>query len=445
MTIFWILAVGLALLALLFVIPPLLSQGKSPARPGQDQLNLEVFHEQIGELDTDLQAGNLDLAKYQEARRDLERELLHDIAGDGAAPGAVSPATSPLTALILALALPAFAIGLYLAIGDTTIIPRLEMAASTLPPSGHAAAGGQQTLSLDQMAQRLADRLEQNPEQLEGWVMLGRTYLALDKPDQGVKAFEIALKLAPQDAGIMISLAQAIAAAADGQLSGRPAELITAALAIDPQDATGRWLDGLLAYQEQDFARAVATWEALAQDLDASSEDAEQLRQFIADARQEGGLPPADAGAGQAAVKPATPATSDTASAAGPPSPSRTKGAAASGSSVEVEVSLAQALKAKAAGNHNLFVYVKAATGPAMPLAVKRLRVADLPLTVTLDDSLALTPEMSLSKFPQVIVGARISASGQAMPQSGDLEGETAPFAPKDKASVEVRIDRVRP
>lgn len=444
MTIFWILAVGLALLALLFVIPPLLSRQMSPARPGQDQLNLEVFHEQIRELDADLQTGNLDMTKYQDARRDLERELLHDIAGEGAAAGAVSPAKSPLTALILALALPAFAIGLYLAIGDTSIIPRLEMAASTLPASGHPDAGGQQTLSLDQMAQRLADRLEQNPEQLEGWVMLGRTYLALDKPDQGVKAFETALKLAPQDAGIMISLAQAIAAAAGGQLSGRPAELITAALAIDPQDATGRWLDGLLAYQEKDFGRAVATWEALVKDLDASSEDAEQLRQFIADARQEGGLAPADAGAGQAADKPAPPATSEAASTS-PPSPSQTKDAAASGSSLEVEVSLAQALKDRADGNHDLFVYAKAATGPAMPLAAKRLRVADLPLRVTLDDSLALTPEMSLSKFPQVIVGARISASGQAMPQNGDLEGETAPFAPTDTASVKVLIDRVRP
>ena len=80
-----------------------------------------------------------------------------------------------------------------------------------------------------------------------------------------------------------------------------------------------------------------------------------------------------------------------------------------------------------------------------MPLAVKRLRVADLPITVTLDDSLAMTPEMRLSSFPQVMVGARISASGQATPQSGDLEGEKGPLNPAETASLQLVIDRVRP
>jgi len=110
-----------------------------------------------------------------------------------------------------------------------------------------------------------------------------------------------------------------------------------------------------------------------------------------------------------------------------------------------VEVSLAQPLWREANVNHSLFIYAKAASGPPMPLAVKRLKVADLPLTVTLDDSLAMTPEMTLSKFSSVIVGARISASGQASPQSGDLEGETGPIAPADHPSVKVLIDRIRP
>ena len=112
---------------------------------------------------------------------------------------------------------------------------------------------------------------------------------------------------------------------------------------------------------------------------------------------------------------------------------------------LQVEVSLAEPLWREADVNHSLFIYAKAASGPPMPLAVKRLKVADLPVTVTLDDSLAMTPEMRLSNFPQVIVGARISASGQASPQRGDLEGETGPLAPADQPAVKVLIDRARP
>ena len=435
MTIFWILVAGLAALALLFVVPPLLTRHEAERAPDQDQLNLALFRQQLQELDADLEAGNLDRGQYQAARRDLERELLHDVAGQGAGPAGPGQ-RAPLTALFLALALPAFATWLYVAIGDSAIIPRLELAATNRAnpaAAGHGAAGGADAASLEVLVERLAAKMEQNPDQLEGWLMLGRTYVALEQPAKGAAALQRALALAPQDPEIMVSLAQALAAAAGGQLAGRPVELITSALAVAPDHATGLWLQGLAAYQAKEFPQAVEHWERLAQGLDPNGEDAAQLRQFIADAREEGGLPPGDA----PTAAPASPMTGQTAATG--------QDTLAAGPSLQVEVSLAEPLWREADVNHSLFVYAKAASGPPMPLAVKRLKVADLPVTVTLDDSLAMTPEMKLSNFPQVIVGARISPSGQASPQSGDLEGETGPLAPADQASVKVLIERVRP
>lgn len=435
MTIFWILVAGLAALALLFVVPPLLTRHEAERAPDQDQLNLALFRQQLQELDADLEAGNLDRGQYQAARRDLERELLHDVAGQGAGPAGPGQ-RAPLTALFLALALPAFATWLYVAIGDSAIIPRLELAATNRAnpaAAGHGAAGGADAASLEVLVERLAAKMEQNPDQLEGWLMLGRTYVALEQPAKGAAALQRALALAPQDPEIMVSLAQALAAAAGGQLAGRPVELITSALAVAPDHATGLWLQGLAAYQAKEFPQAVEHWERLAQGLDPNGEDAAQLRQFIADAREEGGLPPGDA----PTAAPASPMTGQTAAAG--------QDTLAAGPSLQVEVSLAEPLWREADINHSLFVYAKAASGPPMPLAVKRLKVADLPLTVTLDDSLAMTPEMKLSNFPQVIVGARISPSGQASPQSGDLEGETGPLAPAGQANVKVLIERVRP
>ncbi len=440
MTIFWILIAGLAGLALLFVIPPLLSRRAPTVETNQDQLNLDIFRQQLIELEADMEAGKLEKGQYQDARHDLERELLHDVQGQGAPSAPAAPGTAPMTALFLALALPAFAIGLYLAIGDSAIIPRLEgVAGETAQATGHGAADAQQAASLEIMVERLAARMEENPDQLEGWLMLGRTYVALDQPDKGAAALARALALAPQNPEIMINLAQAQATATNGQLGGRPAELIAAALVIDPKHATGRWLNGLVAYQAGEFPLAVKRWEALALDLDAADEDATELRQFIADAREQGGLPPASTPTPPAVAPVATTA------AASPAANAKPAPAADQGAAIQVSVTLAEPLKSKVDANQSLFVYAKAASGPPMPLAVKRLWVADLPITVTLDDSLAMTPEMRLSSFPQVIVGARISASGQAVPQSGDLEGELGPLATAETPSLQLFIDRVRP
>jgi cytochrome c-type biogenesis protein CcmH len=444
MIIFWVLAAGLLGLALLFVVTPLLSSRAPGSDLDQDQLNLEVFRQQLQELDADLAAEELDKSQYKAARRDLERELLYDVRSEDTTQAMPTEKGGRLTALVLAFAVPAGAIALYLHLGDSAIIPRLETAATAQPtlPAGHPGTAGGQVPPLEVLVQRLADKMEQTPDNMEGWLMLGRTYFAVNQPEKALGALEKAYGLAPENPEVITAYAQAVASNSGGKLAGQPAELIGAALKLDPNNTTALWLDGLASFQADDFAAAVERWEAILSELDPQGQEAAELRAFIANARQRGGMPPP-----QEAQQPAeTVAAAAGATTKGQAAPQAAQaGAAPTGPTVTVKVTLAEPLWPQADRNDTLFVYAKAISGPPMPLAVKRLRVSDLPAIVTLDDSMAMMPAMRLSGFPEVTIGARISKSGQAMPQSGDLEGEVSPVKPADTSTVEVVIDQARP
>lgn len=441
MIIFWILSAGLMGLALLFIVTPLLSKSEPATEVDQDQLNLQIFRQQLQELDADLAGGKLDQTQYKAARRDLERELLIDVGDDKVSQSESADKSGLLTAAVFALTVPASAIALYLYIGESSIIPRIEAVASGQPtaPAGHAVTAGSEVPPLDVLVERLAEKMEQNPENLQGWLMLGRTYFAVNQPKNALGSLEKAYGLAPQNPEVITAYAQAVASNADGKLTGRPAELIKTALEIDPSNTTARWLDGLVSYQQGDFSSAIQRWEAILKELEPQGQEAAELREFIADARERGGEP-----APKAPVTALEQATT-IAQAAAPTVEQAAPADPAPGPTVTVEVALAEPLWPKADQNDSLFIYAKAVSGPPMPLAVKRLKVADLPVTVTLDDSMAMIPSMRLSNFPEVTVGARVSKSGQAMPQSGDMEGEVSPVNPAEAGSVEVVIERVLP
>ncbi|MBV5275536.1 MAG: c-type cytochrome biogenesis protein CcmI [Lamprocystis purpurea] len=476
MIIFWILAAGLTGLAILFIARPLLSGLASDPSPSQSELNLQIARSRLAELDADLAAGVLDQGQSAAARKDLERELLSDLhdcelQGDQApgsprSTGARTPDErahadrAPWLALVLILAVPTAAVLTYLELGDRAIIPRIENAvvAAVAPTAEHVVGPeGQSLPSLDTLAQGLAERMQQNPDNLEGWLMLGRTYVAIDQPAKALEAMERAFQLAPDDAGVMVGYAEALAANSGNQLDGQPAELIQAALEREPDNASARWLSGMLAFQQARFAEAAATWQGILTELDPAGEDAVQMREMITEARRRGGLPEAQSGAqssaapGGSGISPALPPEAPAAAAAqaqvsqADPAQDTQASAASQGPRIQVSVNLAPELAAQVNPTDTLFIYARAAAGPPMPLAVSRVTAADLPATVTLDDSSAVVPAMRLSSFPQVIVGARISKSGQATPGQGDLEGQVGPLATATPQSVAVTIDRVRP
>ncbi len=442
MIIFWILAAGLIGLALLFVVTPMVSHRADAPDVDRDALNLAVFRQQLEELDGDLASGELGRQQYDAARRDLERELLHDVGQDGTAARAGNPSGARWAALLLAVAIPAAAISFYLFRGNVGIIPRLETVASVPPaasqemPPGHPATGNGTAASLDVLAERLAERMQKNPNDLRGWLMLGRTYNALHKPARAVAALEKAYALAPKQPEVLTAYAEALATNNGNRLEGRPAELIKTALDIDPQNVSARWLSGLLSFQQGEYTKAASQWEGMLARFEPKGKEAGQLRQFINEARRRGGLPPLQA---PMQVAGATGAGAASGSTGGVEAPTKT------GAKLTVQVALDPAFAAKADPQETVFIYAKAVAGPPMPLAVQRVHVSQLPLSVTLDDSMAMMPAMRMSSFPKVTVGARISKSGQAIPQSGDLEGEVSPVKPGQNVPVKVVIDRVHP
>ncbi len=462
MIIFWTLAAGLAILALAFVLVPLLRRDTGTPDLDSNALNLAVFRQQTAELDADLALGKLDQSQYAAARHDLERELIHDIDPNGVAkPAAV--AGGRWAAPILALAVPAAAVGLYLAIGTSGIIPKLEAAGSApavQAPAGHSTTrpDGSAMPSLDVLAQQLAERLEKNPQNASGWLMLSRTWSTLNQTDKAMAAIERAYKIAPRDPAVLLAYAEALAAANGRQLAGRPAELLDTLMEVEPANPNGLWLRGMAAFQASDYPGALARWEPLLALLDPAGSDAAEVSKLMDEARSRAGLVPAASGpeaaptqiaeAGPpATARPAAPALADAPTPVASPVEAKTAApkTAPAAAKLTVTVALDPALAAQVPGDASVFIYAKAVAGPPMPLAAQRVRAAELPVTLTLDDAMAMMPQMRLSAFPQVTVGARISRSGQAMAQSGDLEGEVSPVPSSQAEPVSVTISRVRP
>jgi cytochrome c-type biogenesis protein CcmH len=444
MMIFWILAAGLVGLALSFILLPLARPETSDDAPEQDTLNLEVFNQRLCELDADLNAGFLDQDQYAAARRDLERDLLHDL--DGSAAAVIKPTSAAsrwLLAAVMILAVPAVTLFMYLQLGNQAIIPRLEADASGPTPALAGAAGGQDTSSMEVLVQRLEERMKETPANLEGWLMLGRTYFAMDQMDKGLAAIAKAYELAPTQTEVMLAYAEALAAASETKsLEGQPAELIAAALQQEPTNPNARWLDGMISYQRGQYQTAAVAWQQILDELEPGSEEANNLRQMVDEANSHASqsaqtsdariTPMADATQAQPSSDPATP-------------PSATEPAVTRGASIVVDVALDATIAAQSSPDQTVFIFARAVAGPPMPLAALRLTVKDLPQSVTLDDSLAMTPAMRLSAFPEVMISARVSNSGQATPQAGDLEGEIGPIKLDGTSRVSIMINRVRP
>lgn len=267
-------------------------------------------------------------------------------------------------------------------------------------PPGHDAQMGQ----IAAMVGKLEERLKGQPDDAEGWSMLGRTYSVLGRYPEAVAAFKRVVALrsgdAPALAQALADQADATAMAAGRRLAGEPEQLIERALQADPKNLKALALAGTIAFDKQDFARAARLWEDAVAAAEPGSELARNLEGGIAEARSRVGQPAAAA----SAAPPAAPAAAQ----------------------VSGRVTLAAALQGRVAPEDTLFVFARAAggsAGPRPPLAILRKQVKDLPLTFTLDDSLAMSPAMRLSSARQVVVGARISKSGNAIAQPGDLQG----------------------
>jgi len=427
MTTFWIIGGALVLAGMLFVALPLLRRAPERDEATADRLNLSIRKDQLAELERDLESGVLSPEQFEQGRLEIERGLLAEARAEAVpAPPRVTRG-SRWAALVAGLLVPLVAVSLYAKLGTRDAMAPLPEGG---PELAHEITAGQ----LGAMVQRLADRLKDNPQDPDGWAMLGRSYAVLHRYQDAAMAYSRAYDLLGDNPDILADYGEAISMANQGEFTPQSKRLIERAVQIDPTHRKALWLAGTIAFEEEDYPKALSMWQQLLPLFPAGSEMAQTMQANIAEvqdilARQKGGVETAQAGSAPASGGPA-PAASGAAQAA----PARVNG------TVELDPSL----KAKVPPGAILFIFARAAQGPRMPLAIIRRPVGDFPVTFSLDRSMSVMPGMSLADFPQVMVGARISASGQAMPSSGDLQGLTGPVA-VGSSGVKVVIAEVVP
>jgi cytochrome c-type biogenesis protein CcmH len=385
--VFFLIAAVFILAAFAFILPPIW-RARELQSSDLDHRNIEIARSRLAELKSNLQAGGISQVQFDEQVAELELALSDDLSIESRVKAAHT--RGRWMAYVIALAVPVLAGSLYFSLGRFEAVEHgAELA--------QAGAGMPTSADIEKMVAGLAEKMKANPDDAEGWLMLGKSYKYMEQFPKAADAFANAYRLIGDRPDVMLLYAEALAFAADKNLAGKPSELIFKALALDPENPNGLWLAGLAKVQQGDARGAAALWRKLEASLPEGSGARKEMQQIIAE------LP-----GGQqvsAGEKPTPPA------------------AAAAPKSVTVEVSLAPELLPSADPDDTVFIYAQALSGPKMPLAILRKQVAELPVKVTLDDSLAMMPAMKLSNFAEVKLLARISKSGQAVAQPGDLIG----------------------
>ena len=357
---------------------------------------IDDLKRQIRQLDELAAAGTLPAEQAAASRAPLEKELLALVMQAESAPAA--PRASRKLLWGMAAFIVVVAAAGYARYGTPGAV-------KGVPVAGSEAQGnhGDAKAQIEAMVAQLEQRLKDQPADADGWSMLGRSYSAMGRHAEAAAAFQRVIDMKPQEAQAYADLADAKAMAAGRNLAGEPAALIAKALQLDPKNLKALALAGTIAFDNSDFAKAAMLWEAAIAAAEPGSELARNLQGGVDEARTR-------AGQGGAASSPAP-------------------GAPAANATVAGEVRLAAALKGRVSPEDTVFVFARAAQGPKLPLAILRKQVKDLPIRFTLDDSSAMSPASRLSSAAQVVVGARISKSGNATPQPGDLQGFSQPVA----------------
>lgn len=412
MMVFWIVVAMFLLGALLMLLPPLLKPRAHGLMASADALNLSLYREQLHDAEHDLRDDLIAPQQLAEVRAEIGHRVLEEV--DPQRTAADAPRASRHMAYALALLIPLGSVAGYWMLGDPAA---LMASVGATPPAAADARHGVTPEQIQQMASSLAERLKAEPGNAEGWMMLGRSYIQLGRHRDAVTALQRANELAPGNPGLLADLADVLAMVQGKRLAGEPARLVQQALDADPRHVKALALAGSVAFEGRDYAAARGYWERLIAVVPVDSGVARSVQGSIAQARK------LEAGS-------TTPATA--------PAP-----AAPGARSVAGQVLVSPALAARIAPGDTLFVFARAAQGPRMPLAILRRPVAAWPAPFVLDDSMAMAADLKLSGFDSVVVSARISHSGNATPQPGDLIGQSAPVAPGTQA-LRITIEQVQ-
>ncbi|UUC52063.1 c-type cytochrome biogenesis protein CcmI [Pseudomonas citronellolis] len=394
---FWLAAGLLALVAMAFLLIPLLRGRRAQAEEDRTALNVALYQERLAELDAQHAAGTLDDAQLQAGRAEAARELLADTEGEGERRSRLGRA-APLLAAVL---LPLLGLGLYLHWGASE---KLALSRELAEPPH----------SMAEMTERLEKAVQAQPDSAEGWYFLGRTYITQERFEDAAKAFERAANLSGRQSEVLGQWAQALYFANGKKMAGAAQALADEALKQNPEEVTTLGLMGIAAFEDQRYADAVDYWQRLVAALPADDPSRAAIQSGIERARQH-------------------------LAERGEKLPEAPAAAATAGVTLKVRVDLSDAVKGQVKPDDSVFVFARAVNGPPMPLAVKRLKVADLPDEVSLSDADAMMPQLKLSAFPKVELVARVSRAGNAI--SGEWIGRSQPLSTAGAGDQAVTID----
>jgi len=393
---FWLAAGLLLLVALSFLLIPVLRGRRAQREEDRTALNVALYQERVAELQAQQAEGVLDAAQMDSGRAEAARELLADT--EGVAAPRVSKLGKPLP-LLAAVLVPLLGLGLYLHFGA---VDKVELTREF----------AQAPQSMEEMTQRLERAVAAQPDSAEGLYFLGRTYMAQERPADAAKMFERAAGLAGRQPELLGQWAQAQYFADGKKWSPKIQALTDEALKADPKEVTSLGLLGIAAFEGERYQEAIDYWNRLLAQLPPEDNSRAALQGGIQRAAER-----LQASGGTVA-----------------PAPVATKGAL-----LKVSVDLASELKSKVQPGDSVFIFARATSGPPAPLAAKRLTVADLPVTVELGDADAMMPQLKLSNFPEVQLVARISRAGQ--PTAGEWIGRSGPLASSTTAPQKLTID----
>lgn len=428
MTSFLMTAGILMALALAFVLWPLTRQRKAEGAAPHLQSSLLIHRDQLKQLQADRDSGTLSAEEFESEQAELGKRVIEDAlaALEDTAPVDVK-ASGRWAAIAIAVVLPVAAIGLYLKLGSPAAIAPDVPPLSAAAPAAEASPHGLSFEEIGKSAEELAARLRDSPGDGDGWATLARSYNVLGRFKEAADAYAKAVSLLPGDAQLLADYADALAMSQGQKLDGKPLEIIGQALKADPANLKALALAGTAAFERKDYAGAVGYWEKIVNAAPADSEFARSIGSSLDEARAlaEGRVP-------AAALPPIM-----------PPQPAATvQGAGAA--TLSGTVSLAPQLASKVRPDDTVFIFARAEKGPRMPLAILSKPFRELPASFTLDDSSAMMPDMKLSSAGAVMVVARVSRSGNATAQSGDLEGVVGPIRPGSH-DIRLKIDKVLP
>lgn len=397
---FWIGAGLLLLVALAFLLLPVLHGRKAQAEEDRTALNVALYEERLAELATQQAAGTLTPEQFEEGRADAARELLEDTSGDDLQRTANMGRAVPLIAAIL---VPLLGGALYMHWGASD---KLQLARDFT----------EQPRSLEEMIARLERVVEAQPESTDAWYFLARTYMSQERPADAAQAFERLVALAGRQPELLGQWAQALYFAGDRQWTEQIQQMTSEALKADPGEVTSLGLLGIAAFENGRYGEAARFWERLVASLPAEDPSREAIMGGIAQARAR----MADSGEVQTGEKDVE--ASETALV------------------LQVEVGLADEVSEHVQPDDAVFIFARAVSGPPMPLAVKRVKVSDLPITVSLGDADAMTPQLRMSGFDEVRLFARVSREGNAM--QGQWMGSSEVLKPAEANVVRLTIDQ---